>query len=266
MLSRQSNGTGVPVVLLPPAATRGEVWNAHQVPALVSAGYRVVVANHRGLAPSPAPQGPYRLADVVADAAQLIEDLGQGPCHVVGASLGAFVAQELAAARPELVRSAVLLGTRARTDHYRRSLARALAARARAAGPVTDAEVVAHLGQLFGPLTLGDDRRVSDWMELLKRFPVSGPGPAAQYELTAIPDRRQVLAGIRRPCLVIAFALDLISPPAFGAEVHEVIPHCGWVELAGLGHFGFLERPDAVNAEILRFLAQVDAGAPLLAG
>jgi len=226
------------------------------VPALTAAGYRVILASHRGMPPSPVPPGPYRIADLVADVEALITELGAGPCHLVGASLGAFVAQELALVRPDLVRSAVLIGTRARSDHYRRSLARATAARARAGGPVTDLETLCRLPQLFGPETLADERNVMDWIEMARRFPVTGAGPAAQYEASVITDRREALRQVNRPCLVIAFGADIIAPPMSGREVHEAIPGCSYVEFADLGHFGFLEESKAVNEAIIAFLAR----------
>lgn len=47
----------------------------------------------------------YTLDDMVADAAGLIEHLGLGPVHVVGASMGGMIAQGLAIAHPERVSS-----------------------------------------------------------------------------------------------------------------------------------------------------------------
>ncbi len=249
-------GDGPPVLLLPPAATRADVWHSHQVPALVAAGFQAVTVPLRGMPPAPVPAGPYRLADLVADTVAVIERLGRGPCLVVGSSLGAMVAQELALLRPELVHAVALLGTRARCDAYRRRLARASALRCRQAGAVSELEALRHLGQLFGPATLADDAFVADWVEMVQRFPVTGPGPAAQYEATVTADRRAELSGVSRPCLVVAFGADLLTPPALCREVADTIPGAVYREFAGLGHFGYLEDPQAVNAQLLAFLAE----------
>lgn len=253
-LAWQVHGDGATVVMLPPAASSREIWHAHQVPALVAAGYRVVTANHRGTAPSPVPPGPYRMGQLVSDAIALIERLDCGPVHVVGASLGAFVAQEVTLARPDLVRSAVLMGTRARTDEYRRRLTRALAAQTRAGATATELEALMHLAQLFGPRTLANEPTMLDWLELRRRFPVRGPGPGAQYDASVIVDRRTALTGVIRPCLVLAFSADLITPPANCREVLQAIPSASYVEFEGLGHFGFLEDPAAVNQAMIDFL------------
>jgi pimeloyl-ACP methyl ester carboxylesterase len=249
-----THGHGEPVLLLPPAATRADVWQSHQVPAIVEAGFQAISVHPRGMAPAPVPPGPYRVSDLVADTVQVIERLARGPCHVVGASLGAFVSQELALLRPDLVRSTVLLGTRARCDGYRRRLARATAQHCRQPGPVSELDALRHLGQLFGPATLADERLVADWAEMVQRFPVTGPGPAAQYEATVIADRRAALAAVTRPCLVIAFGVDVLTPPQMCREVADAIPGAVYREFPGLGHFGFLEDPQAVNAELMAFL------------
>ncbi|NUO56491.1 MAG: alpha/beta hydrolase [Hamadaea sp.] len=255
-LAWQEHGDGVPVVMLPPAATPGEVWRTYQVPALVRAGFKVMTVNHRGTAPSPVPPGPYLMSQLVADVVALVQLLNCGPVHLIGASLGAFVAQEVALTRPDLVRAAVLMGTRARTDKFRRLLARALAAQTRSTSPASELESLMHLVQLFGPGTLTDEQKMSDWLELQRRFPTKGAGPAAQYDASVIGDRRAALAGLTRPCLVMAFSADLITPPAAGLEVHQAIPSATYVEFPGLGHFGFLEEPDAVNQAIIDFLVK----------
>jgi pimeloyl-ACP methyl ester carboxylesterase len=247
-------GDGPPVLLLPPAATRAEVWQSHQAPALVAAGFQAVSVHPRGMPPAPVPPGPYRVADFVADVVRVIERLGRGPCHLVGSSLGAMVAQELALLRPDLLACVVLMGTRARCDGYRKRLARASAQRCRQGGPIGELEALCHLGQLFGPTTLADDRLVADWVEMVQRFPITGPGPAAQYEATVTADRRAALTSVAVPCLVIAFGVDVLTPPPLCAEVADAVPGARYREFPGLGHFGFLEDPVAVNAELCGFL------------
>ena len=260
-LSYRIHGAGNPVLFLPPAGTRSDVWLAHQVPAVVGAGYQAIVADNRGTWPSPAPPGPYRLADMAADTAALISRLGLAPCAVVGASLGAMLAQELAARNPEMVHAVALLGTRRRADAFRQMLARATVDRMLAEAPPTEADIVGQLAQMFGPGTLADDRAVSDWAELIRRYPVRGHGPAAQHEAIIDVDHSDALRHISRPCLVVAFEADVVTPPAFCREVADLIPGCWYIEIPGAGHLGFLEQPEAVNSALTGFLAAAARGA-----
>lgn len=257
-LAYQSEGTGEPVLLVSPAASRSTVWAAHQVPALRAAGFRVVTFDNRGSMPSDTPPGPYRVADLVADTAALIRALDLGPCRVVGASLGAMVAQELALVRPDLVRGLVLLSTRGRTDFLRTVLAEvsAHAVRGHATLPPRYVAVNSML-QLFSPRTLLADAPASDWLDVMTAFPQQGEGAALQYEATAIADRLGALTAMTLPALVIAFTDDVIMPVDLVREVADAIPDSRFVQFDHCGHFGFLERPDDVNKEIVEFLLSV---------
>lgn len=256
-LAYEEYGSGQPVLMIPPAATPEGAWAMHQVPAIVDAGYRAIVAGSRGTPPSTVPSAPFRLADLTDDAACLITELRLGPCLIVGASLGAMVGQELALSRPDLVRAAALLGTRCRTDFIRGRFARAYADQVRRGDPPSDLDAVMLVMQLFSSATLADDRLASDWLTLFEVFAARGVGPAMQYEATIIPDRTDALRQVRRPCLVVAFSEDSVTPPALCQEVASAIPHCRYVEIAACGHFGFLERPELVNATLIDFFSTV---------
>lgn len=253
-LSYSSVGSGEPVLCINPAASRARIWETYQVPALVAAGFRVVTFDSRGTAPSSVPPGPYRLPELAADAAGLLDELGLGPCHVVGASLGAMTAQELALARPDLVRSTALLATRGRTDVFRGAMATAGAEAARASGAIPPRyAALSTVMQLLSPVTLLDDRASTDWIELLTAFPIGGEGAAAQYEATVTPDRLAALSGLNRPTLVAAFADDVLIPPTLVREVADAIPDSEYVEVPDCGHYGFLERPHDVNKRLVEF-------------
>jgi pimeloyl-ACP methyl ester carboxylesterase len=100
-LAYERTGHGERVLLIMGQAAGGNVWSMYQVPALESAGYEAITFDNRGVPPSDVPPGDYSLADLVADTTGLIEALGAGPCRLVGTSLGALVAAELAEAIPD---------------------------------------------------------------------------------------------------------------------------------------------------------------------
>ncbi|HTD27436.1 MAG TPA: alpha/beta fold hydrolase, partial [Candidatus Elarobacter sp.] len=99
-----SEGAGDPVVLLPGFGTDVSMF-ARQIPEL-AARWRVRGVNPRGVGLSDAPEADaYDVGTAAADVAALLDT----PAHVIGASLGAAVAFELALARPALVRSLTLI-------------------------------------------------------------------------------------------------------------------------------------------------------------
>lgn len=245
-----------PVVLVAGTGAPGRVWRTHQVPALRRAGYRVITFDNRGLGPEPARPGSFTLADLAADVAGLIGHLGAAPCRLVGHSLGAIVVQEVVLARPELVDRVVLMAGSGRTDAL---IAAATAADlALADGGVRLPPAVAahrHALQNLSPCTLDDDDRLADWLSL---FELALPDPAAvraQLGLELIPNRLADYRGITRPCLALAFADDVVVRPRLTRELAAAIPACRYTEIPDCGHFGYLEQPDAVNAELLGHLA-----------
>ena len=82
----------------------------------LSPRYRVVAYDHRGQGRSDLTARAHDMDTLAADAAALIEALGVAPCHFAGLSMGGFVALRLAARRPELLRSCILLETSAEPE------------------------------------------------------------------------------------------------------------------------------------------------------
>lgn len=109
-LSFDEEGDGPLVVLLHGFPEYRKTWR-RQLPALARAGFRAVAPDLRGYGDSPKPRDidSYRLPEIVADVAELIESLGGKPCIVVGHDWGALVAWFLAMMRPDLVRKLAIL-------------------------------------------------------------------------------------------------------------------------------------------------------------
>lgn len=75
--------------------------------------YRTVALDQRGHGSSGKPEGPYTREAYISDAASVIEQLDLGPAVVIGHSMGALTAWQLAARRPELVSAVVICDMRA---------------------------------------------------------------------------------------------------------------------------------------------------------
>jgi len=254
-LAYERAGQGEPVVLIMGQAAGGNAWTLFQVPALTKAGYEAITFDSRGVPPSDVPPGDYSLADLVRDTAGLIEALAVGPCRLVGTSMGAYIATELAVARPDLVTSCVLMATRARADAVRQALwagERALA-HSGIQLPASYGATISVL-QMLSPATLNDDTAMPMWLDIYELAAARRAAASGQSAIDLVSDRRDVLRAVPVPCRVIAFSDDLVCPPHLCAEVADAIPDCDYVEIASAGHLGYLERPDEVNAAIIEFL------------
>lgn len=256
-LHYEVTGSGDPVVMVMGTGASGRAWHLHQVPALVAAGYQVVTFNNRGIPPTDACTEEFAVEDLVADTAGLVEHLGLGTCRFVGTSLGAHVVQELCLARPELVSRAALIATRARKDAMRRFRDRA-ERELHDSGVQLPARYAATVRamEFLSPATLNEDKEVQDWLDLFEVAPMTqSPGYRAQLGVEMANDRLTAYRAIRARCLVIGFTDDLVLPPHLAREVADIVPGARYVEIEDAGHYGYMERPEQVNAELLRFFA-----------
>jgi pimeloyl-ACP methyl ester carboxylesterase len=257
-LAYDDRGSGEPVLFISGSGGPGRTWHIHQVPAFTAAGYRAVTFDNRGVGATENEDG-FTTETMVADTAELIEQLGLAPTNIVGASMGAYVAQELMLARPELVKRAALLGTCGRVDRAReffRSVERELADSGIRLPTAYHAKV--RLLEGFSPETLNDDRAIAEWIDMFTLFPTQPTaGQRRQLEIGPHDSRLPAYRSITARVLVIGFANDLVMPPHLGKEVADAMPNGRFVRIAHTGHLGFLERPEAVNAAILQFFADL---------
>jgi pimeloyl-ACP methyl ester carboxylesterase len=258
LLAYDDRGSGEPVLFIAGSGPSGRIWNVHQVPAFTAAGYRVVTFDNRGVGATENADG-FTTETMVADTAELIEQLGLAPTNIVGVSMGAYIAQELMLARPELVKRAALMGTFGRWDRTREFFRRAERELAESGIqlPATY-EAKVRLLENFSPNTLNDDRAVAEWIDMFTLFPTQQTaGVRHQLEIGPIDSRLPAYRSITARVLVIGFANDVVTPPHLGQEVADAMPNGRFVRIAHTGHLGFLERPEAVNAAILQFFADL---------
>lgn len=257
-LAYDERGKGDPVLFIAGRGGAGRTWHLHQVPEFQRAGYRVITFDNRGIGATENANG-FTTEQVVADTATLIDKVVGGPVRVVGVSMGSFIAQELMVARPELVSQAVLMATRGRHDKAREffnNAERALIDAKVTLPPSYDAKI--RLLESFSPKTLNDDRAVIDWAEMFTMWPTKHtPGLRSQLAVAPEGNRLPAYQHIKVPVLVIGFADDLVMPTHLGREVAEAIPNGQYLEIPDTGHLGFIEKPQEVNAAILKFFSAV---------
>lgn len=255
-LAYDDRGTGEPVLFIAGSGGAGRGWHLFQAKAFLFAGYRVITFDNRGIGATANADG-FTTETMVADTAALIENVVGGPVRIVAVSMGAYIAQELMLARPELVHSAVLMATRGREDAARtffRSAEKQLAD--------TDVQLPAEYGakirllESFSPKTLNNDDAVADWIAMFTMWPTPRtPGLRCQLGVAPETNRLPAYTAIRQPVLVLGFADDVVLPPHLSREVADALPNGRYREIPDTGHLGFIEAPEAVNAAALEFFA-----------
>lgn len=110
-LAYVQSGAGDDIVWLAPGDSPGANWRRYQTPAFDDA-YRSTTYDARGVGATACDDPPpWSIVDHAQDLAALITAVCGAPVFLVGLSMGSLIAVQLAHDRPELVRSAVVMGT-----------------------------------------------------------------------------------------------------------------------------------------------------------
>ena len=231
----------------------GRMFDA-QVAALKDR-YRCVTFDFRGQGQSAITPSGYDMDTLYEDAAALIATLDCAPCHFAGLSMGGFVGMRLAARKPELIRSLILLDTSADPEpeeNVPRYRAMAQAARLLGLRPLAPRVMPILFGQTF----MKDPAREAErraWRERLAKNRRTGVIRA----LAGVIGRRSIydeIAKITAPTLVIVGEQDVATVPAKAQRIAERIPGARLVTIPDAGHSSPIEQPVAVTAAIAEFL------------
>jgi pyruvate dehydrogenase E2 component (dihydrolipoamide acetyltransferase) len=247
-------GQGEPLLLLPGFGADASSW-ALVAPRLAER-FRVLALNPRGVGASDAPDAPKSdLAEGAADAAAVLATLSEGrPAHVVGASLGAAVALELALLHPERVASLALLTPFVVATPRLIAAVTAWCRIAREATPATLARSLAPL--LFSDALLADDaareRTLRGLAAAAARVPAATLERAAAGLAAWSGTREKDLARIAAPTLVLAAGADLLVPDA--EAVARALPGARYRVFPGAGHALAIEAAEAVAKALLGHL------------
>ncbi|WP_432055915.1 alpha/beta fold hydrolase [Streptomyces sp. bgisy022] len=104
----ETEGSGEPLVLLHGGFCTNETWGAQR--ADLAAAHRLYLPERRGHGHTPDVPGPLSYQDMADDTVAFVETVVGGPAHLVGWSDGGIVALLVALARPDLVRTMVVIG------------------------------------------------------------------------------------------------------------------------------------------------------------
>jgi len=260
-------GTGDTAVLLLHGIGGGQaIWNRHAsgtADALAAAGYSAFSIDLPGYGGS-ATMGPPHMASFVGAVLAVVRHAGARQTVLVGHSMGGMVAQELVAREPSCVDGLVLACTSA--------------AFGGSGGQDADSWQARFVGERLAPLDAGLGmagmaRRLVPGMvspaasaaarqlsiDVMSRVPE--PTYRASLKTIVAFDRREALARIRVPTLLLAAEHDRTAPPDMMQRMARRIgSHAQYVCLPDAGHIANVEAPAAFNAAVLRFLDEHFAG------
>lgn len=249
-------GTGEPVLLVTGWTISSAVFDP--VADLYLPHLRVVAYDHRGTGRSAPWLGPVSMAMLAADAARVLDERGLDHAHVVGVSMGAMIALELAARMPHRLRSLVLVG-------------------GSAGGPSTTLPSPGDAAFAVGEVLADSVRHRTVWPEAVlfsRRFrdehPVTvhrltrpftrhrAPPWAAGWQALAAScfSRGRALDGIRTPTLLVHGDEDVMVPFENGVRLADGIRGARLHVERGAGHAVPLERPERCAEMLLAWVGE----------
>jgi pimeloyl-ACP methyl ester carboxylesterase len=251
-------GEGPPLVLVAGIGADHTAWG-HQIVDL-ERRFRVLMIDNRGTGESDKAQGPYTTRLLADDVAAVMAAAGYERAHVLGASMGGTIVQELALWHPERIASLAIVCSWAACDF---ALARTF-------------EVMREMAQRLGPF---DPR----WIEPVQRFLTligfgrtsfeergdlirdleAGVAAAqnvqpwqtfvAQADACLSHDARARLARITAPTLVLAGEEDRFTPLHLSAALADALPNARLRVMEECGHVMFYEQPGGFNDIVMSF-------------
>lgn len=220
----------------------------------LSDAFNIIAYDHRGHGESSkAADGRYDMDALYTDAAELITKLGRGPVHFAGNSMGGFVALRLAARRPDLVKSAIALGSSGDGEANKPQFAQLLAELAAHGGANLEEALSA---VFFGQSSLADPDFATvrtPWIAHLRAL-----DPFAAETGAGVVYRSRILDELTHcvvPVLAVAGAEDPVYPVPHSQAIADAAPLGEIVVIDKAGHSVALEQPEAVNTALRDFLS-----------
>lgn len=246
----ETTGSGPDVVLV--HGLGGTTGFYGPLAAVLAEGYRVTRYDFNGHGRTPL-AGEVSLDTLVEELAAVIEQrTAGGRAHVIGHSMGTLIVQQLAATRPDLVDSVVLLGAVREQAPAAQEATRARAALVREKGMAAVADAVAS-GATAGEAAASNPLLRPFVRELLLGQDAEAYALACEALAAA---RNPDLTAITAKVLLVTGSEDKVSPPEANTTIAAELAHAVSRVAPYTGHWTVPEAPEFVNDAVLEFLAE----------
>lgn len=253
-LAYAEQGAGEPLLLI--SGIGYDRWQWWRMLPGLARQYRVLTPDNRGVGASDRPAGHYSAELLADDMAGLLDALGLPWAHVLGHSMGGFVAQALALKHPGRVGRLILAST-----HF--GGPNALPVTPEALAILSDTECDPATRALRGlavscapGFAEANPELIRDWLAERARQPLDPAAYGAQLAIGAALASPGAcfeprLKTIRAPTLILFGAQDRVVPPGNGALLARAIPGSRLELIPDAGHFFPMETPEAANRAVL---------------
>jgi pimeloyl-ACP methyl ester carboxylesterase len=250
MIYWDQQGHGIPVLLIMGLSYPSYMW--HRTRPILTAQYKTIAFDNRGIGRSDVPAGPYPIALMASDAAAVLDAAGIESAHLFGVSMGGMIAQEFALQYPKRVRSLILGCTAAGGPTAVRAEPEAvqLLMTRNQMSPEQAAE--APVPFIYDSATPRE--RIDEDIAIRRPWFPRPEAYTAQLQGIVAWEAYSRLSGIAAPTLVIHGENDRLVPPGNGKLIAERIPGAKLVMIPHASHLFLTDQTEAAHRAILEFL------------
>ncbi|MFL5871950.1 MAG: alpha/beta fold hydrolase [Solirubrobacterales bacterium] len=244
-------GSGEPLLLIQGMSGTHVSWGK-PFKGTLEESFDVVAFDNRGIGLSGPVDGPFTIAEMAADTAGLLKALGWESAHVAGISMGGMIAQELALAHPERLRSLTLgctycggPGSQLMPQENAQKLLAGLSSGDREQAIRAGYEVN------LSPSFRADESTFEAFHEMATRVPAAKATIELQVQAIFGHDTSGRLDEIATPALIVHGTEDGVLPYPNGELIASLMPGARFETLTDVGHMFWWEQPQR-SAELIR--------------
>ena len=243
----EAHGSGPPLLLIMGLSFTHEMW--FRILPCLENRYRVVLFDNRGMGRSSVPRGPYSIPKMARDAAAVLRAAGASAAHVIGASMGGMIAQELALNHPAMVRS-LALGCTSHSGLFGRWPDLTFVPRRPGKTRLEREQSIVKL--LYADST--PRQRIEEDLRIRSACQWTGKGFLNQFAGILMWSAYRRLPSISVPTLVVHGDQDRLVPPENGRAVARRIPGAKFELIENAGHILTTDQPELCSSSLLQFL------------
>jgi 3-oxoadipate enol-lactonase len=236
-------GSGEPMLLIQGMSATHMTWGRAFLSPLEE-NFDCIVFDNRGMGLSGPAETPFTTADLAADTIGLLDALAIERAHVVGISMGGMVAQELALAHPERIRTLTLGATYCGGPEGTLMAPEDLKMLAAAMASGERERVLRAMWEInLSPTFREDDSRFTEFSEMATALPAPKEVILEQMRACGAHDTSGRLGQISVPTQVIHGTADRLLGVGNGLQIASLLS----VEpqlLEDVGHMFWWERPE----------------------
>jgi pimeloyl-ACP methyl ester carboxylesterase len=218
--------------------------------------FKVILFDNRGIGKSSIPDdGECTIEKMAKDAFLLLEKMNIPKSHVIGHSLGGYVAQELAATYPEKVEKLILLSTKTRAQAAQKLYNETTFSMMQQNLP-REIIIKNSLCHLFSNKFLENKKNIEFFIESAMKKPVDESRKSYFYQANAAInfDTSKAASKITAPTLIISGEQDMLATPQDAKHLNQQIKHAQIKILYDMAHMPHLEIPQEISDLIKQFI------------